>query len=285
MDSLATAGANESADPAGLAASGSAARANWRLARLWLEALAAERGAVPGTLDTYGDDLACYLGWLAEQAHGSGLALDDVMRDDLIHLDDVHGYAEATVGHRRSVVRTLHRFLITEGLASKDPLLEIAPTKRPKRLPYTPSIDEVDRLLEMARTQAGDASTGLYRQAGYARRAALLEVLYASGMRVSEAVRLPASSIGPKTRAMTIRGKGSKERLVPLHHRAVQAVRWWRRLVKAYGSHSERWLFHAVRDGSAPLRSMQLRRRQPPTGQRSPGCLSPPYIDQLGGHT
>jgi integrase/recombinase XerD len=233
------------------------ARSNSRLARLWLDALAAERGAAPGTLDTYGDDLACYLGWLAEQNEGAGLALADVHREHiaryLAHLDDARGYAHATVGHRRSVVRSLHRFLISEGLASQDPLLEVAPMKRPRRLPYTPTMAEVDWLLDTAHAQAADASVGLYRQAGLARRAALFEVLYASGMRVSEAVRLPASSIGPRTRTLAIRGKGNKQRLVPLHDRAVRAVGRWRRLAKAHGTRSDKWLFHAVRNGAAPL--------------------------------
>jgi integrase/recombinase XerD len=85
---------------------------------------------------------------------------------------------------------------------------------------------------------------------GYARRAALFEVLYASGMRVSEAVCLPASSIGPRTRAMTVRGK---ERFVPLHERAIRAVSWWRRLAMAHGTQSETSLFHAVRNPSSPL--------------------------------
>jgi len=231
--------------------------ANQRLAQLWLDALAAERGAAPGTLDTYGDDLACYLGWLGRENNGAGLGLAEVRREHirgyLAFLDETRGLAKATVGHRRSVVRTLHLFLIGEGLASHDPMLDVAPMKRPGRLPYTPTIAEVDRLLETAHAQAADETVGLYRQAGYARRAALFEVLYSSGMRVSEAARLPARSIGPRTRVLTVRGKGNKERLVPLHDRAVEAVGWWRRLAKAHGTRSDKWLFHAVRDGSTPL--------------------------------
>jgi integrase/recombinase XerD len=253
-------------------------RANARLARLWLDALAAERGAAAGTLATYGDDLACYLGFLADR----DLALSDVRVDHVrayfAHLDS-WGYAETTFAHRRSVVRTLHRFLIAEELAAADPTIDLAPMKRERRLPYTPTIDEVDRLLETAHAQAADASVGLYRQAGYARRAALLETLYASGMRVSEAVTLPASALGPKARAMVIRGKGGKERLVPLHDRAVRAVGWWRRLAKAHGTRSERWLFHAVRDGSKPLTRqaalLEIKEAALVAGLRSPERISP----------
>jgi integrase/recombinase XerD len=276
MESLATSALPESAaDDAGTRRIESG---NGRLARLWLDALAAERGATAGTLDTYGDDLACYLGFLAERR----LALPDVtvehVRDYLARLDE-RGYAEATLAHRRSVVRSLHRFLIVEELATRDPTVEVAPMKRPKRLPHTPTVHEVDRLLETAHAQAADASVGLYRQAGYARRAALLETLYASGMRVTEAVTLPAAAVGTKARAMTIRAKGGKERLVPLHDRAVQAVKWWRRLANAHGTRSDKWLFHAVRDGSRPLTRqaalLEIKEAALSAGLRNPDRISP----------
>ena len=101
------------------------------------------------------------------------------------------------MGRRRSVVRSLHSFRIAEGLSAQVPMLDVAPMKRPQRLPYTPITEDVDRLIETAHAQAADPSVGLYRQAGYARRAALFEVLYASGMRISGAVQLPSSAIGP----------------------------------------------------------------------------------------
>lgn len=278
MESLATSAVAESAAYDEDAGTRRIERGNRRLARLWLDALAAERGATPGTLDTYGDDIACYLGFLAERR----LALPDVtvehVRDYLACLDE-RGYAQATLAHRRSVVRSMHRFLIAEELATRDPTVEVAPMKRPKRLPYTPTIHEVDRLLQIAHAQAADVSVGLYRQAGYARRAALLETLYASGMRITEAVTLPASAVGPKARAMTIRGKGGKERLVPLHDRAVQAVKWWRRLAKAHGTRSDKWLFHAVRDGSHPLTRqaalLEIKKTALSAGLRNPDRISP----------
>ncbi|MBV9076114.1 MAG: tyrosine recombinase [Methylobacteriaceae bacterium] len=238
-------------DPATVRAS-RIARRNAAQAELWLDALAAERGAAAGTLTTYRDDLACYLGFLAER----GLALDAVRADDVrTYLAglDARGFAPATLSHRRSVLRTLHRFLVGEGLAARDPVGELAPMRRTRDLPYTPGVDEVARLLETAHERAADDGVGLYRQAGYARRAALLETLYASGMRVSEAVSLPARAVRPGSRALTIRGKGNKERLVPLHATAVAAIGRWRELAAAYGSRSDVWLFHSVRDGGKPL--------------------------------
>ena len=85
------------------------------------------------------------------------------------------------------------------------------------------------------------------------RRAALFEVLYASGMRVSEAVNLPAKAIASGARSMIVTGKGGKDRLVPLHDRAIEAIAFWRRLAAAYGSQSEKWVFHSVRNGATAL--------------------------------
>jgi integrase/recombinase XerD len=189
------------------------------------------------------------------------------------------GYAEATLAHRRSVVRGLHGFLVAEELSTSNPTRDLAPMKRSAPLPYTPTIEEVDQLLEAAHRQASDASVGLYRQAGYARRAALLEVLYASGMRVSEAVHLPSSAICSGARAITVAGKGGKERLVPLHERAVQAVSLWRGLAQEHGTASDSWLFHSVRDGSRPLTRqaslLEIKEAARAAGLRHPDRISP----------
>jgi integrase/recombinase XerD len=185
---------------------------NTRLADLWLDALAAEHGAAASTLATYRDDLRCYLTFLRARRR----ALPEVTLEDVrAYIADLshRSYAETTLAHRRSVVRTLHRFLVAEGFSLQDPTRDVAPMKRSSPLPYTPTVQNVDRLLESAHAQAADLSFGLYRQAGHARRAALLEVLYASGMRISEALSLPATAVQPHTRALTIIGKGGN------HHR------------------------------------------------------------------
>ena len=101
---------------------------------------------------------------------------------------------------------------------------------------------------------AAEASVGLYRQAGYARRAALFETLYASGMRISEALSLPSDAARPGTRMLLVRGKGDKQRLVPLHPRAIEAITHWQRLAAAYcGGVPSPWLFHSVRNGAKAL--------------------------------
>jgi integrase/recombinase XerD len=116
------------------------------------------------------------------------------------------------------------------------------------------SIDETEALLETARRLAADPSVGLYRQAGHARRAALFETLYASGMRISEALSLPSDAARPGTRMLLVRGKGDKQRLVPLHPRAIEAIAHWQRLAAVYcGRVPSPWLFHAVRNGTKAL--------------------------------
>jgi integrase/recombinase XerD len=223
---------------------------NAEITELWLDALAAERGTAASSLKTYRRDVACYLGWLGARA------LAGVTRADMTaYLADLdrRALSHATISRRRSVANGLHRFMVAEGLAAGNPAAELQPMKRPARLPFTPGIEAVERLIETAHALARDGSVGLYRQAGYARRAALLETLYASGMRVSEAVTRPAGAVKPGTRMIHVRGKGGKERLVPLHDRAVEAIGLWRDLAGRYGSRSDVWLFHRVSNGEQHL--------------------------------
>jgi integrase/recombinase XerD len=126
--------------------------------------------------------------------------------------------------------------------------------KQPRKLPFVLSIAETEALLETAHTLAGDRSVGLCRQAGYARRAALFETLYASGMRISEALSLPSYAAPSGTRMLLVRGKGEKQRLVPLHERAIAAIARWQTLARAYaGGAPSSWLFYSVRNGSKAL--------------------------------
>jgi len=228
-------------------------RTNQRLAQLWLDALATELGASAGTIATYTDDLNCYLAWLDENS----LGLDEVgleqMRDYIAGLDG-RGYAGSTITRRITVARGLHKFLIAEELGSHDPTSNLSSLKRARKLPFVLSMAETEALLETAHRLAADPSVGLYRQAGYARRAALFETLYASGMRISEALSLPSDAAPVGTRMLLVRGKGDKQRLVPLHERAIEAVALWQRLAAAYsGGSPSPWLFHSARNGARAL--------------------------------
>jgi integrase/recombinase XerD len=254
-------------------------RTNQRLAQLWLDALATELGASAGTIDTYTDDLNCYLAWLDE----NGLRLNDVgleqIRDYISALDQL-GYAGSTMARRITVARGLHKFLIAEELGSRDPTSNLSTMRRPRKLPFVLSITETEALLETAHTLAADPSVGLYRQAGYARRAALFETLYASGMRISEALSLPSDAAPPGTRMLLVRGKGDKQRLVPLHDRAIEAIAQWQKLASTYsGGKPTQWLFHAVRNGSKALTRqaalLEIKEAAVAAGLASPERVSP----------
>jgi integrase/recombinase XerD len=237
-------------------------RTNQRLAQLWIDALATELGASAGTIHTYTDDLNCYLAWLGEKS----LRLDEVglehVRDYIAALDQ-RGYAGSTIARRITVIRNLHRFLIAEELGSRDPTSTMPAMKRPRKLPFVLSIAETETLLETAHMLAADSSVGLYRQAGYARRAALFETLYASGMRISEALSLPSDAARPGTRMLMVRGKGDKQRLVPLHERAIEAI-----------AH-----FHSVRNGTKALTRqaalLEIKEAAVAAGLASPDRVSP----------
>jgi integrase/recombinase XerD len=153
---------------------------------------------------------------------------------------------------RITVARGLHRFLIAEELGTGDPTSNLSSMRRSRKLPFVLSIAETEALLETAHRLAADASVGLYRQAGYARRAALFETLCASGMRISEALQSDAAPLG--IRMLLAGGKGDKQRLVPLDDRAIEAIAQWQKLARAYsvGAPSP-WLFHSVRNGSKVL--------------------------------
>jgi integrase/recombinase XerD len=254
-------------------------RTNQRLAQLWLDALATELGASAGTIDTYTDDLNCYLAWLDE----NGLRLNDVgleqIRDYISALDQ-RGYAGSTMARRITVARGLHKFLIAEELGSRDPTSNLSTMRRPRKLPFVLSIAETEALLETAHTLAADPSVGLYRQAGYARRAALFETLYASGMRISEALSLPSDAAPSGTRMLLVRGKGDKQRLVPLHDRAIEAIAQWQKLASAYsGGKPTQWLFHAVRNGTKALTRqaalLEIKEAAVAAGLASPERVSP----------
>jgi len=254
-------------------------RANRRLAHLWLDALATELGAAAGTIETYTDDLNCYLTWLEAQNLGlQGVTLEQV-RDYMTDLDQ-RGYAGSTIARRITVVRGLHRFLIAEDLGSNNPTATMPAMRRPRKLPFVLSIDETEALLETAHTLAADASVGLYRQAGYARRAALFETLYASGMRISEALSLPSDAARPGTRMLLVRGKGDKQRLVPLHARAIEAIARWQSLAAEYSRRTPtQWLFHSVRNGTKALTRqaalLEIKEAAVAAGLASPERVSP----------
>ncbi|OSQ48983.1 site-specific tyrosine recombinase XerD [Marivita geojedonensis] len=185
----------------------------------FLDAQAAERGAATNTQLAYARDLADFIEWLS----GRALSLTDAQRSDvedyLIHCD-AQGLAKSTRARRLSAIKQLYRFCFEEGFRADNPAVQISGPGRDKRLPKTLSTEEVDRLLDAASVHGRTP-------ADRTRNICLMQLLYATGMRVSELVSLPLSSAKGDPRMLLIRGKGGKERMVPLSPPARAALRDW----------------------------------------------------------
>ncbi len=216
---------------------------NDQLVELYLDMLAAERGAARNTLEAYRRDFADACAFLGRARRTLVDAGSDHLRDYLRDLE-ARGFAPASAARRLSALRQLFRFLYAEGHRRDDPAAAIEGPKRGRSLPKILSVAEVDRLLSHAhaRTQAPSASPGERVRA--ARLACLLEILYATGLRVSELVSLPASAARGDLRMLVVRGKGRKERLVPLNEASKRAMASYLALLDAGAAHAAtRWLF------------------------------------------
>jgi integrase/recombinase XerD len=189
----------------------------------FLEMMSAERGAAKNTIDAYRRDLGDYAGYVT----GRGKTLLDVDRETLTaYLDRLRhdGLSAASSARRLSAIRQFHRFLCADGLRGDDPSRIVPSPKSRRALPKVLSIAEVDRLLATAEQEA-NSETAPQKQAGALRLYVLLELLYATGLRVSELVGLRRSAVMRDTSYLTVTGKGNKERIVPLNDRARDAIK------------------------------------------------------------
>ncbi|WP_170371195.1 tyrosine recombinase [Ruegeria arenilitoris] len=185
----------------------------------FLEAQAAELGAATNTLLAYGRDLKDFAAWLGRRNAEFEAADQDMIEAYLIDCD-AQGLSRATRARRLSAIKQLYRFAFEEGWRSTNPAIQIKGPGRQKRLPKTLDVAEVDRLLEAAR-QTGRST------ADKVRNTCLMEILYATGMRVTELVSLPVSSARGDPRMLLVLGKGGKERMVPLSPPARDALAAW----------------------------------------------------------
>ena len=186
-----------------------------RLYRLFLDMLAVERGAAANTLEAYRRDLEDYADFLAEKR----LALADIESTDVrSFLESLtqRGLSASSSARRLSAVRQFHKFLFSEGHIGTDPTATLSGPRKGRNLPRTLSIDDVDRLIETARVEAERSDLSPRKRVQALRMHCLLEMLYATGLRVSELVALPRSAARTRDSLLVVRGKGDKERLVPL---------------------------------------------------------------------
>ena len=208
----------------------------------FLEALAAERGAAANTLAAYRRDLDDFVGWLA----GRGLGTVDADRAAIeawLEALAARGMSPATRARRLSAVRQFFRFAFTEGWRTDDPGAGISGPARGRTLPKTLTVEDVDRLLDGAVRTPGPPERA-------ARLRCLVELLYATGLRVSELVSLPRAALRGDPRMVLVTGKGGRERMVPLSAAAREATADWcrhrdgaERAQVSRGAKPSPWLF------------------------------------------
>jgi integrase/recombinase XerD len=193
-----------------------------KLINLFLDMLAAEQGAGANTLEAYRRDLADFSEFLASTGRRFADADTQALRDYLADLD-ARGFKSSSVARRLSAMRHLFRFLLNERIRNEDPAAILSGPKRGRGLPKVLSIGDVDRMLTRAK-ELTEQDTSPQQRLRALRLHCLLEVLYATGLRVSELVALPLSATRREARMIVVRGKGNKERLVPLNEASRQAM-------------------------------------------------------------
>lgn len=191
----------------------------------FLEMMSAERGAAANTIAAYRRDLASYAGFVA----GKKQSLLDCPRETVTAYLDMlknEGLSASSSARHLSAIRQFHKFLCADGLRGDDPTRIVASPKTRRPLPKVLSVAEVDKLLSLAEAEA-NAEASPANQEAARRLYCLLEMLYATGLRVSELVSLKRAAVMRDSSFITVTGKGQKERIVPMNDKARDAVRAW----------------------------------------------------------
>jgi integrase/recombinase XerD len=209
--------------------------ADLRHVEAFLEMLIAERAAAANTVAAYRRDILDFAAFLARRGKTPEAAVADDVRAYLAAASRA-GINPRTAARRLSTLRQFHRFLAAEGVRPDDPTSAIDSPKRGRALPKVMGEAEVEALLDAAARREGPEG---------ARLCALLEVLYSTGLRVSELVGLPLAALGRDPRFMVVRGKGGKERMVPMGEKAEAALARYRETRGRFlrGGRESKWLF------------------------------------------
>ncbi|WP_312147487.1 tyrosine recombinase [Brevundimonas sp.] len=235
----------------------------------FLEMMAVERDASPHTLSAYGRDLADAEVWLGDA--GGLMGADENALEAWFADLSRRGLSAATAARRRSSVRQFYRFALGEGWRADDPSRRIDAPKQGRSLPKTLSRAEIEALLTAA--GAADSAAGL-------RLVALVEMAYASGLRVSELLALKVEAVRRDPAYLIVRGKGGKERLAPLNAAARQAIKAWldaRDAARKPNTPDSAWLFpsHGKTGHLTPRRFAQLLDQAALAANIDPARVSP----------
>jgi integrase/recombinase XerD len=217
-----------------------------RLIRNFLEAIAAERAASSNTIEAYRRDLEDYSDFLAERGGDALSASSDDARAFLAHRGAL-GLKASSLARQLSSVRQFHKHLYLEGKRTDDPTMAIEGPRRNRPIPKVLGIGEVDKLLAVAREGIDVEGRPAAERLRALRLACLVELLYGSGLRVSELIGLPKSAARAREPMIGVRGKGAKERLVPISEPARAAIVRYRAMLeeRAPGAAKGPWLFPA----------------------------------------
>jgi integrase/recombinase XerD len=186
------------------------------LLEAFLDMMSAERGASINTLDAYRRDLIDFHGFLARRGKDAKRAVRDDVRQYLAGLS-ASGAAGTSQARRLSSLRQFFGFLYAEGIRSDDPTVAIDAPKRGRPLPKILSREDMEKLIEAAEKRASESAEGVRLQC-------IVEMLYASGLRVTELATLPLTAVRSREGAFLVKGKGGKERLAPLNPQAKEAI-------------------------------------------------------------
>ena len=235
----------------------------------FLEMMAVERDASPHTLSAYGRDLADAEAWLGDA--GGLMSANEAALEAWFADLSRRGLSAATAARRRSSVRQFYRFALGEGWRTDDPSRRIDAPKQGRSLPKTLSRDEIEALLTAA--GAADSAAGL-------RLVALVEMAYASGLRVSELLGLKVEAVRRDPAYLIVRGKGGKERLAPLNAAARVSIKAWltaRDAAKKPKAPDNAWLFpsHGKTGHLTPRRFAQLLDQAALAANIDPARVSP----------
>ncbi|MDI9350346.1 MAG: tyrosine recombinase [Candidatus Symbiobacter sp.] len=222
----------------------------------FLAMMQAERGAARHTIDAYGRDLRDFSLFLAKQA--GGLALVAAGAGEIeAYLEHLAGLSAASVGRKLTALRQFYFFLHSEGEITQDPTRLIAGPVRHRPLPKIISQAALEKMAAAAATEQDGGVAGATGETGAihaARMSAIIELLWGSGLRVSELINLRVADFGRDSDAIVVRGKGGRERMIPLTDASRQAVAKWLN-VRAGES---LWLFPAAHNAAKPVAREQI---------------------------